>query len=133
MDVALLKSKKRGKFHQLTYDGKPVEIPFKGCVVVRPIYDKYIRLDLSHADGKRGDLLLIHNFIKQQAKSEFSPLKYADENNSWSDIVCKISNASWEPYEKYIDTGDVVDVVFSPGAFGSFGFCLNIKNIYIKH
>jgi hypothetical protein len=130
MDVALLKSKKRGKFHQLTYDEKSIEIPFKKCVVVRPVYDKYVRLDLSHAEGNKSDLLLIHHFIKKQANTKFSPLKYADENNSWSDVVCKISNASWEPYEKYIVTGDVVNVVFSPGAFGSFGWVLSVKQIY---
>ena len=132
MDASLLKSKKRGKYFQLTYDDKPIEIPFRNCLVVRPTYDKYIRLDLSVADGNKGNLLLIHNYIKNNGKSEFSPLKYADENNSWSDVVCKISNASWEPYEQYLGVGDVVDVVFTVSAFGSFGFFLTIKHISKK-
>ncbi|ABT16044.1 hypothetical protein PBCVCVM1_907R [Paramecium bursaria Chlorella virus CVM-1] len=132
MDASLLKSKKRGKYFQLMYDEKPIEIPFKNCLVVRPVYDKYIRLDISLADGNKGNLLLIHNYIKNSGKSDFSPLKYAAENNSWSDIVCKISNASWEPYEQYLNSGDPVDVVFTVSAFGNFGFFLTIKHITKK-
>jgi hypothetical protein len=98
---------------------------------VRPIYDKYVRLDLSNAIGNRGDLLLVHNYIRQYTKG-FSPLKYAAENSSWGDVVCKVSNAQWEPFEKYLNTGDVVDVVFTVGAFGDFGFYLTIKSITVR-
>ena len=31
MDASLLKSKKRGKYFQLMYDEKPIEIPIKNC------------------------------------------------------------------------------------------------------
>jgi hypothetical protein len=131
MDVQKLSSVKRGKFFKPIYDGKPLEIPFTGCTVVRPIYDKYIRLDLSTAIGNRGNLLLVHNYIRQYTNG-FSPLKYAAENSSWGDVVCKISNAQWEPFEKYLNAGDVVDVVFTVGAFGDFGFYLTIKSIIVR-
>ena len=131
MDSQKLSSVKRGKFFKPMYDGRPLEIPFEGCKVVRPIYDKYVRLDLSNAIGNRGDLLLVHNYIRQYTKG-FSPLKYAAENSSWGDIVCKISNAQWEPFEKYLNVGDVVDVVFTVGAFGDFGFYLTIKSINVR-
>ena len=127
MDIQKLTSVKRGKFFKPVYDGKSLEIPFEGCKVVRPIYDKYIRLDLTTATGNRGDLLLVHNYIRQFSKG-FSPLKYAADG-SWGDVVCKISNASWEPFEKYLNAGDVVDIVFTVGAFGDFGFYLTIKSI----
>jgi hypothetical protein len=133
MDVSLMKSRKRGKFHQLKYDDKPIEIPFKGCVVAREVCDKYIRLDLTHARGNKHDLLLIHNYIQQKAKSEFSPLKYAAENNSWSDVVCKISNARWDPFPRYLNVNDVVDVVFTVSAFGTFGWCLTIQTINVEY
>ncbi|AGE57540.1 hypothetical protein ATCVNTS1_122R [Acanthocystis turfacea Chlorella virus NTS-1] len=136
MDAKFLTSVKRGKFFKPMYDGKPIEIPFEGCKIVRPIYDKYIRLDLTTAIGNRGDLLLVHNYIRQFSKG-FSPLKYAAENSSWGDVVCKISNAQWELSgeqitEKYLEINDVVDVVFTIGAFGDFGFYLTIKSISIR-
>ena len=131
MDIQKLTSVKRGKFFKPMYDGKPLEIPFEGCKVVRPIYEKYVRLDLTAAIGNRGDLLLVHNYIRQFSKG-FSPLKYAAENSSWGDVVCKISNASWEPFEKYLNAGDVVDIVFTVGAFGDFGFYLTIKSIVTR-
>jgi hypothetical protein len=136
MDVQKLSSVKRGKFFKPVYNGKPLEIPFEGCTVVRPIYDKYIRLDLSNAIGNRGNLLLVHNYIRQYTKG-FSPLKYAAENSSWGDVVCKISNAQWEQSgapitEKYLEIGDMVDVVFTVGAFGDFGFYLTIKSIIVR-
>ena len=54
MDIQKLTSVKRGKFFKPMYDGKPLEIPFEGCKVVRPIYEKYVRLDLTAAIGNRG-------------------------------------------------------------------------------
>ena len=131
-DVSKLRSVRRGKFSQLRYDNQPIELLFENCVIVREIYDnKYVRLDLSKSSGDRGALLKIHEYIKNAANPQFSPLKYA-ENKSWDDIVCKISNAQWYPFEKYLNKGDKVDVVLSPGAFGKFGWCLNVKNILVK-
>jgi len=133
-DATKLKTVRRGKFEQLKYDGKAIELYFDNCTVVREIYDnnKYIRLDLSKTSGDKNALRLIHSYIQKEVNPNFSPLKYAFENNSWSDIVCKISNASWEPFEKYLSKGQSVDVVLSPGAFGSFGFCLLIKKIIVS-
>lgn len=130
MDVQQLSSAKRGKFFKPVYNGNAIEIPFEGCKVVRAVYDKYVRLDLTTAIGNRGDLLLVHNYIRQFSKG-FSPLKYAAENSSWGDVVCKISNAQWEPFEKYLNVDDVVDVVFTISAFGDFGFYLTIKSITV--
>jgi hypothetical protein len=129
-DVSKLRSVRRGKFDQLRYDNNPVELLFENCLVVRGIYDKYIRLDLSKSHGDRVALLKIHEYIKNAVNPNFSPLKYA-ENKSWDDIVCKISNAYWDPFEKYLNKGDKVDVVLSPGSFASFGWCLNIKKITV--
>ena len=131
-DIAKIQAVKRGKFHQLRYDGNPIQLLFESCVIAREIYDggKYVRLDLSKSSGDRQALLKIHEFIKGKANPAFSPLKYAAENKSWDDIVVKISNAEWEPFEKYLPKGSKVDVILTPGAFGDFGFCLNIKKIW---
>ena len=127
MDPAKLKSVKRGKFHQLRYDDNPIELVFTNVKVVRDtqatkidrcVYKTYTRLDLTRASGNKGDLLFIHNYIKSKASPNFSPLKYAEENGSWDDIVCKVKT------ERYLKAGDIVDVVLSPGAFGEFGWCL---------
>jgi len=131
MDRGLLSAKKRGNYYVLKYDDKPIEISFKKCSVVRPMYDAYIRLDISNAEGNKDDLLKIHEFIKDHSKSEFSPLKYAAENGSWKDIVCKISGADWEPCQKYIDSGTEVDVTFAVKSFGKHGWFLHVKNIYL--
>lgn len=130
MDPAKITTVKRGKFHQLRYDDQPIAIPFKGIKILRDVqatktdrcvYDKYTRLDITRASGNKGDLLLIHNYIKSKASPNFSPLKYAEENGSWDDIVVKIQT------EKYISKGDTVDGVLSPGAFGSWGWVLTAK------
>lgn len=130
MDPAKIKSVKRGRFHQLRYDDQPIEIPFKNIKIIRDVratktdrcvYDQFARIDITHAHGNKGDLLLIHNYIKAKASPNFSPLKYAAENNSWDDIVIKIKT------EKYLSKGDMVDGVLSPGAFGAFGWCITLK------
>ncbi|AGE58540.1 hypothetical protein PBCVNY2B_863L [Paramecium bursaria Chlorella virus NY2B] len=131
-DVSKLRSVRRGKFEQLRYENQPIELLFENCYIIRGIYDNYVRLDLSKSSGDRSALLKIHEYIKNAANPNFSPLKYAAENKSWDDVVCKISNANWEPYEKYLNKGDKVDVVLSPGSFGSFGWCLNIKQVWCK-
>lgn len=127
MDINKLKSVKRGKFDQLRYDDNPIEIPFKNVKIVRDTKptkadrcanDNYTRIDITHANGNKGDLLMIHNVIKAKVLPEFSPLKYAAENGSWDDIVCKVKT------KRYLAAGDIVDVVLSPGAFGVFGWCL---------
>ncbi|ABU44299.1 hypothetical protein FK949_gp207 [Paramecium bursaria Chlorella virus NYs1] len=131
-DASKLRSVRRGKYEQLRYDNQPIKLLFENCYIVRGVYDKYVRLDLSKSSGDRSALLKIHEYIKDVANPNFSPLKYAAENRSWDDIVCKISNAEWNPFEKHINKGDKVDVVLSPGSFGSFGWCLNIKQVWCK-
>jgi hypothetical protein len=130
MDLSRLKSVKRGKFHQLRYDDQPIEIPFKNIKIIkdvqatktdRCVYDNFTRIDITHAQGNKGDLLLIHNYIKAKAAPNFSPMKYAAENNSWDDIVVKIKT------EKYLSKGDIVDGMLCPGSFGGFGWCLTLK------
>ena len=130
MDPAQIISVKRGKFHQLRYDEQSIEIPFKGIKILRDVqatksercvYDKFTRIDITHARGNRGDLLMVHNYIKSKASPKFSPMKYAAENNSWDDIVVKIQT------EKYLSKGDMVDGVLCPGSFGDFGWVLTLK------
>lgn len=130
MDSAKIETVKRGKFHQLRYDDNPIEIPFKGIKILRDvqaaksercIYENFTRIDITHAQGNKGDLLLVHNYIKSKASPNFSPLKYAAENNSWGDIVTKIKS------DRYLSAGDIVDGVLSPGAFGAFGWVLTLK------
>jgi hypothetical protein len=130
MDPAQITSVKRGKFHQLRYDDQPIEIPFKGIKIIRDVqatktdrcvYDKFTRIDITHAQGNKGDLLLIHNYIKSKASPNFSPMKYAEENNSWGDIVTKIKS------DRYLSAGDNVDGLLCPGSFGSHGWCLTLK------
>lgn len=130
MDPVKIKSVKRGKFHQLRYDDQPIEIPFKNIKILRDVqsiktercvYDIFTRIDITHAQGNKGDLLLVHNYIKSKASPKFSPMKYAVENNSWDDIVVKIKT------EKYLSAGDIVDGVLCPGSFGGFGWCLTLK------
>ena len=130
MDPSKITSVKRGKFLQLRYDDKPIEILFKNVKILRDVkasktgrcvYDKFTRIDIKHAQGNKGDLLMVHNYIKNKAKPNFSPLKYAEENGSWDDIVCKIQS------DKYLSAGDIVDGVLSPGSFGEFGWVLTLK------
>lgn len=130
MDPTKIATVKRGKFHQLRYDDNPIEIPFKGIKILRDVqaaksercvYENFTRIDITHAQGNKGDLLLIHNYIKSKASPKFSPLKYAADNNSWGDIVTKIKS------DRYLSAGDIVDGVLSPGAFGEFGFCITLK------
>ena len=130
MDPAKIAIVKRGKFHQLRYDDNPIEIPFKGIKILRDVqvaksercvYENFTRIDITHAQGNKGDLLLVHNYIKSRASPNFSPLKYAAENNSWGDIVTKIKS------DRYLSAGDIVDGVLSPGAFGEFGWCITLK------
>lgn len=130
MDPAKLKTVKRGKFHQLRYDDQPIEIPFKNIKIIRDVqatkndrcvYDKFTRIDITHAQGNKGDLLLMHNYIKNKANPDFSPLKYAADNNSWGDIVTKIKS------DRYLSAGDIVDGLLSPGAFGVWGWCITLK------
>lgn len=130
MDPAKIKAVRRGKFDQLTYDGKKIEIQFKNVKIVRDMYsiksdrcayNTFVRIDLTHALGNKGDLLLIHNYVKAKSATEFSPLKYAADNKSWSDIVCKIKT------DTYLNAGDIIDdVILSPGAFGSWGWVLTM-------
>lgn len=130
MDPAKITTVKRGKFHQLRYDDNPIEIPFKNIKIIRDVqqvkkdrcvYDNFTRIDITHAQGNKGDLLLVHNYIKSKASPNFSPMKYAAENNSWDDIVVKIKT------DKYFSKGDMVDGVLSPGAYGEFGWCITLK------
>ena len=130
MDPAKIAIVKRGKFHQLRYDDNPIEIPFKGIKILRDVqaaksercvYENFTRIDIAHAQGNKSDLLLVHNYIKSKASPNFSPLKYAAENNSWGDIVTKIKS------DRYLSAGDIVDGVLSPGAFGEFGWCITLK------
>lgn len=130
MDPAQITSVKRGKFHQLRYDNKPIEIPFKNIKIIRDVrekktdrcvYDKFTRIDITHAQGNKGDLLLVHNYIKSKASPNFSPMKYAEENNSWGDIVTKIKS------DRYLCAGDIVDGMLSIGSFGSHGWCITLK------
>ena len=130
-DISKLRSVRRGKFEQLRYENNPIELLFENCLIVRGIYDNYVRLDVSISSGDRGALIKIHDYIKNAVNPNFSPIKYAAENKSWDDVVCKISNAQWEPFEKYLNKGDKVDVVLSPGSFGKFGWCLNVKKIIV--
>ena len=123
MDPVKITSVKRGKFHQLRYEDQPIEIPFKGIKIIRntSTQDKFTRIDITQAQGNKGDLLLVHNYIKAKASPNFSPMKYAAENNSWGDVVTKIKS------EKNLSAGDIVDGVLCPGSFGSHGWCLTLK------
>ena len=130
MDPAKIAIVKRGKFHQLRYDDNPIEIPFKGIKILRDVqaaksercvYENFTRIDIAHAQGNKSDLLLVHNYIKSKASPNFSPLKYAADNNSWGDIVTKIKS------DRYLSAGDIVDGVLCPGSFGEFGWVLTLK------
>ena len=130
MDSAKIAIVKRGKFHQLRYDDNPIEIPFKGIKILRDVqaaksercvYENFTRIDIAHAQGNKSDLLLVHNYIKSKASPNFSPLKYAADNNSWGDIVTKIKS------DRYLSAGDIVDGVLCPGSFGEFGWVLTLK------
>jgi hypothetical protein len=121
---------------QILHDGQKIQVLFQKCKIVREVYGPYVRLDLSNATGNREDLLLIHRFIKGKTETPtFSPLKYAAEDDSWVDIVTKISNAKWQnrngvPIEpKWLTVGDEVDVIFTVSAYGDFGFFLTIQDI----
>lgn len=123
MDSSKITSVKRGKFHQLRYDDQSIEIPFKNIKIIRDVQatNTFARIDITRAQGNKSDLLLVHNYIKSKASPNFSPMKYAEENGSWGDIVTKIKS------DRYLSAGDIVDGVLSPGSFGSFGWCITLK------
>jgi hypothetical protein len=131
MNASLLRSRACGKFFKLTYDDQPIRIPLEKCLVVRGVYDKYVRLDLSKARGNKQDLVTIHEYIQRKISPSFSPLKYAAENGSWTDVVCKISNAQWQPFEKEVHVGNVVDVVLTVRTYAKFGWVLTVQEIYL--
>jgi len=129
MDPSKLSTVRRGKFDQLRYDGKYVEIPFENVKITRNTrpkiagggaYDKFTRIDIARALGSRADLLLVHRYIDSKAKPDFSPLKYAAESGSWGDVVCKIKT------DRHLSSGDIVSGKLSPGAFSKFGWCLTL-------
>ena len=138
------KAVRRGKFMQLaTPDGGPVEVKLFGCVVVSSKYSSgkdssgkdssgkdYAKLDLSAAQG-REDLVRVAEFIDAtKPKPRFSPLRFGLGNvvvkfgpgTKWETAIAAIS-------EFYLEPGSLVDVVVSPGAFGDFGWCVNVKRI----
>jgi hypothetical protein len=120
------------EFFQLTSGGAKVELGFENAVVVRGAYDdgNFLRLGVAHSRGDRNSLEAVYRYIERLCSPSFSPLKYAVENGSWDDIVCKISRtAAWNPFERRLGKGELVDVTPSPGAFGPWGWCLNVTRI----
>lgn len=129
----MLEAVLRGKFHQFKV---PVTVKLFDCRVVRLKGSTYLVLDASMADDDaKAELLRAHDFIQRHSSPEFSPLKYARESDAWDAVVVKMArDVSWEtpkgPTDPWkLSPGDAVDVVVSPGAFGKFGWCLNVKRI----
>lgn len=117
-----MKVVKRGRYEQLANDdGAPVVARLAGCVVtgVTESHGKrYATLDMSSATGDRQALLDVDAFINARARPRFSPMRLA-----WSRVTVKIV------VDDDVATGDVVDVDLSPGAFGSFGWCLLLRRV----
>ncbi len=109
-----MKAVKRGRYEQLVIDGAPVVARVVGCVVTKITESngkRYATLDMSSATGDRQLLLDVDAFINARARPRFSPMRLA-----WTQVTTKVVTDD--------DVSGVVDVELTPGAFGSFGWCL---------
>lgn len=116
----MFKAVKRGRYEQLTtIDGTPVVARLAGCTVAKVTESngkRYATLDASCSTGDRQLLLDVDDFIRTRARPRFSPMRMA-----WACVTTKD--------EVGVEPGSVVDVELTPGAFGSFGWCLLLKRV----
>ena len=130
---------RRGKFQRLVLaGGGEVQVRLYGCAV-RRVNGEFVTLDLGALDGARSDFELLQSAaaeITRLARPAFEPLC------GTSSLVAKISSkggglggARWENSDGdpalpwALEIGRAVDVVVSPGVFGSFGSCWLVKRI----
>lgn len=120
---------KRGRYDQVAFaDKSKVSAKLDGCVVKKAFVSndgkRYAKFDMSRAIGDKQLLLGVQEHIKQAVNPRFSPLRFA-----WEDVTVKLMATKWEIGDQpaaawELREGDVVDLVVSPGAFASFGWCL---------
>lgn len=117
-----MKVVKRGRYEQLANDdGTPVVARLAGCVVTGVTESngkRYASLDMSSSTGDRQLLLDVDECIRARVRPRFSPMRLA-----WTRVTVKIVTTD------DVATGGVVDVELTPGAFGSFGWCLLLTRV----
>lgn len=110
----------------LRQNGVPVEIALSGCVITRAPYQAggkwYARFDATAAAG-RDELRAVDAQIQRLAAPRYSPVRFV------GNVVAKIQSLQAMEFPGDIVPGQVVDLVVSPGPFGAFGWCLNVKRI----
>lgn len=136
--MGMFKAVKRGKFsHVIRADGSAVRIRLDNVVISRAPYESagktYVRLDASAAtsdgtngtNGTKDDLLGVRDFIRASANPRFDPLIHG-----WtSPVIAKIPPATKNETPVTLAVGDIVSLTLSPGAFGSFGWCILATDI----
>ena len=123
----------RGKLRRLARHGRDVDIALYACQVTRPPHVKhgktYMELDLSAAAGDVDTLRAACDAIQTTAKPAFTPVHGSRA------VVKLLKTTVYETAEgsagtRFVpDTGDLVDVILTPGAFGAFGYCVLVKRI----
>lgn len=136
--MSLAKIVRRGKFYQFA---SAPHVKVFGAVVVKDMYEsagkRYLKVNLQECTRQsyvRHELTNIDRAIDKAVNPRFSPVRYAEEHD-WGEVVLKVlDSCSWEdaagPAKPFWPVEhDVVDVVVAPGAFGDFGWCLNVVKI----
>lgn len=130
----------RGTMRRLARHGREVAIALYACRVTRPPFSKngktYMHLDLSSAAGDLDALRDADQAICQAARPAFSPVAYASPAGPPRAVIVKLtktvaySGADAAPAPPFSPAeGDLVDVVLTPGAFGSFGYCVLVSRL----
>lgn len=129
---------KRGRYEQVAYaDKSKVCAELDGCVVKKAFVStdgkRYAKFDMSRAIGDKQLLLAVQDHIREAANPRFSPLRFA-----WEDVTVKLMGTKWEIGDQpaaawELREGDVVNLVLTPGAFGSFGWCLIATHVKRSH
>lgn len=130
---------RRGKFQRLVLaPGKDdILIKLYGCRVLR-VNGEFVTLGLDALDGARSDFELLRSAaaeITRLARPAFEPLRGPALMAKISAKGGGLGGARWENSDGdpalpwTLDVGAVVDVVVSPGVFGSFGSCWLVKRI----
>lgn len=120
--VYMFVARKRGRYDHVMLNESPVIARLVGCVVTKVTESggkRYATLDASLATGDKQLLLDVDEFIRTRARPRFSPLRFA-----WAQVTVKLVARDDD-----VAPGDVVDVELTPGAFGTFGWCLLARAI----
>ncbi len=130
---------KRGKFRQLAdaHTRGPVDARLYAMRVERVSRNgsgkTFVTVDAGSALGDMHVLREADAFIRRAASPRFSPL---DGSGQATKLTLKVlattayADSIGHPAPPFVpETGDVIDAVVRPGAFGEFGYCLLVQTL----